>query len=618
MEGGGAEKLVCLLSVPGKERAGDGRRHVVVSKMPGHQVKRVEDGAILSGVAGPDEPQIVAKRTQWRSLGFIFVGPCVRSDFLLAEHDSGIAGEIQVFSTVPSGFTLPAPPLSSTMHDNPQKHPTKLSVFGLYTGEEVMSQAKEAISRRSAIKGVGAIGAGVALGSFVGSSSEEAKTPQTAAKPGDIADQIARLVADTPLVDSHEHLIEEKERLEKRVRCDDWAFLMSHYLDSDLLTAGMPPEDHRKLFAQDVCPLEKWKLLAPWWPAVRNTGYGQAVAIAISQLYGVDDLSEKTIARVQEKYEELRKPGFYRKVLTDTAHIHSCQVNCLSRPFMESQLPDLLLQDISFLGMHMGPDIESFAPPTGIEVKDLSDWHRVIDWWFDKYAEYAVAVKSQAAYRRDLDYEDVPAEKAAPVLRRHLNGEPVSNEDRKLLEDHLFWYAVRKATEKMLPVKLHTGYYAGQNYMPLGRVANNPASVSDLLRRSPDTTFVLMHIAYPCYEELISLAKHYTNAHIDMCWAWIINPAASVQFLKHFLVTAPANKVLTFGGDYIPVEPVVGHAAIARRGIARALTELVDEGWLSPSAAMDLIGPIMCGNGKRIFHLAEKIPRCQSAPWLKT
>ncbi len=480
-----------------------------------------------------------------------------------------------------------------------------------------MMEEKEKISRRLAIKGVGAIGAGVALGSIVASKPGRAGAEATAAGPKTVAADIARRVAETPLVDSHEHIIEENDRLEKKARCDDWALLMSHYLDSDLLTAGMPPKDHRRFLSPNVDPIEKWRLLAPWWPAVKNTGYGQAVAIAIRELYGVDELSDKSIPKVQQKYEELRKPGFYRKVLTEVARIHSCQVNCLSRPFMESQLPDLLLQDISFLGMHMGPDIRSFAPPTGIEVKDLSDWHSVIDWWFDKYADFAVAVKSQAAYSRDLDYEDVPAEKAAPVFKRQVNGEPVSNEDRKLLQDHLFWYCVRKATKHNLPVKLHTGYYAGQNYMPLGRLAQNPASVSELLRRAPDTAFILMHIAYPYYEDIISLAKHYTNAHIDMCWAWIINPAASVQFLKHYLVTAPANKILTFGGDYIPVEPVVGHAEMARHGIARALTDLVDEGWLTPSAAVELVEPILCGNGKRIFRLDEKIARCQNAPWLQ-
>ena len=45
--------------------------------------------------------------------------------------------------------------------------------------------------------------------------------------------------------------------------------------------------------------------------------------------------------------------------------------------------------------------------------------------------------------------------------------------------------------------------------------------------------------------------------------------------MKKYLLTAPSNKLLTFGGDYIPVEPVIGHAAIARRGLTHALGELV-------------------------------------------
>jgi hypothetical protein len=45
---------------------------------------------------------------------------------------------------------------------------------------------------------------------------------------------------------------------------------------------------------------------------------------------------------------------------------------------------------------------------------------------------------------------------------------------------------------------------------------------------------------------------------------------------------------------------------IARRGIALALSELVEEGWLKLSDAMDLIDPIMHGNARTIFNLAEK------------
>ena len=100
-----------------------------------------------------------------------------------------------------------------------------------------------------------------------------------------------------------------------------------------------------------------------------------------------------------------------------------------------------------------------------------------------------------------------------------------------------------------------------------------------------------------------------------MCWAWLMNPLASKDFLKKYLVTAPANKILTFGGDYIPVEPVLGHAAITRKGIAQALTELVQEGWLSRKSSLELIDPIMHDNACTLFRLPQKMKILQKVKW---
>jgi len=478
--------------------------------------------------------------------------------------------------------------------------------------------AQTGISRRTVIKGIGAVGAAtIAAGCATGRGRISIGAPR--AKPGDYADQLKRRVAETLLVDSHEHLNDESNRLKESApgsqnRAADWSNLFGHYLDSDIISAGMPKKDHDDFFSPKLDPEQKWRLFEPIWPAVKNTGYGQAVAIAIRELYGIDEVSAKTVRRIAEQYRQWLKPGCYRKALVEVARLDSCQVN--AGPYHESNMPDLLLQDISFLGMHMGPDIKGYAPPTGITVKELADWHKVIDWWFDKYSRYAVAVKSQAAYSRDLDFDDVKAEDAAPVFKRVAAKEPVSPQDMKRLEDHLFWYCVGKATENNLPVKLHTGYYAGQNRMPLARVAKNPGSVCDVVRRSPNTKFVLMHICWPYYEDMIAIAKQYTNTHLDMCWAWIMGPVTSTEFLKHYLTSAPANKLLTFGGDYRPFEPAVGHAFIARHGIARALIELVDEGWLTTDTALELVEPIMCGNGRRLFRLEEKKAACRKAPWV--
>ncbi len=476
---------------------------------------------------------------------------------------------------------------------------------------------KRRCSRRGALKNLGGIGAAAA---FAGLSPPREDPPAGpgagGAGPASAHEEIAERVRATPLVDTHEHLPDEEERLRGDVICcDDWSLLLSHYLDSDLAVAGLPPATRDVLFSRGPDPLEKWRMLAPFWPAVKNTGYGRAVRIALRELYGIADLSEPAIPALQEAYEALRQPGMYRKVLVEAAGIESCQVNYLWRPFRESSQPLLLMQDISFLGMHLDPEIETFAGPAGKEVRDLADWHGVIDWWFETYAPYAVAVKSQGAYRRGLDYEDVPPERAEPLFRRMLAGEALAAAEQKDLEDHLFWYCVRCATEHRLPVKLHLGYYAGENYMPVGRVAENVAQASDLCRRSPDTRFVFMHIAYPCWQDLMAVAKHYASAYVDMCWAWIIDPASSKEFLKRFLVTAPANKVLPFGGDYIPVEPVVGHARLARHGVARALWELVEEGWLEARDALDLVEPILRGNARALFRLDEKEKNLAAAPW---
>lgn len=467
-------------------------------------------------------------------------------------------------------------------------------------------------SRRHALQSVGTLGAAA----FLPAASHASADPASVPGAGRSHPAILERVFQTKLIDTHEHLHEEDVRLAAKppgIKCDDWSLLLSHYLDSDLRVAGMPKDAFQQFFSRETAPLDKWRLLEPVWAAVKNTGYARAVRIAIQRLYDVDDLSADTVRTVQAGYEATCKPGFYRQILCERANIESCQVN--AGPFRQSAMPTLLMQDISLVGMFAGPDFDGYAKPAGITVHTLGDWYRVIDWWFDKYGRYAVAVKSQNAYARDIDYQKVPAEKVEGVFKRALARERLSGADRKDLEDHLFWYAVGRATHHRLPVKLHTGYYAGDNRMPLSRIGRNPGSATDLCGLSPETCFVFMHIGYPYYEEMIALAKHYTNACIDMCWSWIINPVAAKDFLKKYLVTAPASKILTFGGDYTVVEPVLGHATIARQGIALALSELVEEGWLGLRDAMELIDPIMHGNARRIFNLEEKTRVLADVKW---
>jgi len=480
---------------------------------------------------------------------------------------------------------------------------------------------RDFVSRRTALKGLGglgAIGATAFLTGTTAANNEQASSPFSVGYlPRGVNKQIFDKVFATPFIDTHEHLPAESYRTGDNIRkyeVDDWTYIFKHYLNSDMLSAGMPKNILNKFFSNMSDPVEKWRLLEPYWPAIKTTGYGLAVRIAMSRLYGVDDLSANSVEKVKASYEKTRQPGFYKRILCDLAKIESCQVNSNARPFEESPTPALLMQDISIKGI-IEMDFKSYTGPTGIKLKTLDDWHSVCDWWFDKYAKYAVAAKSQNAYNRDINYDKVDAGTAESLFKKKLDRQPLAPAEQKAIEDHLFWYAVEKATQNNLPVKLHTGYYFYINHMPLSQLMNNPGAASILCEKSSKTRFVFMHICYPYYEPMIALAKHFTNAYVDMCWSWIINPVGAKDFLKKFLVTAPANKILTFGGDYVPVEPVLGHATIARRGIALALSELVDEGWLDIDDALRLTDTIMHENARKIFDLDNKTKLLEQVKW---
>jgi uncharacterized protein len=406
--------------------------------------------------------------------------------------------------------------------------------------------------------------------------------------------------------DTHEHLEEEPTRL---AEAWDWTILVSHYADHDFLAAGMPRETYDRFQTPGDDPRAKWDLLAPYWPHVKHTGYCQAARISMRDLFGIEELSAETVETLEERMRALARPGFYQTVLKDKSRIRNSQVNALEAVVFRTQTDEsLFTQDISAVDLMRAENLDTRREETGLPINTFLDYLEVLEATFERYGPRAVAIKNQCAYWRRLDFNDVPVTEAAAQFERRLRGEKLYSAEKKVVEDCVMNRCITLAARHGLPVKLHTGYYAGTGSMPLDRVGRNLADLCPVVQRHPEAKFVLMHIAYPYQDQIIAMAKHYANVYVDMCWAWIINPAASVRFVKEFLMAAPANKLLGFGGDYIPVEPVYGHARIARRGIAQALSELVTEGWLTEDEAVPLVHRILHDNAQALFPRLASLP----------
>jgi len=419
-------------------------------------------------------------------------------------------------------------------------------------------------------------------------------------------ERILEKIQETQFIDTHEHFIDETERLnclKPFIQCDDWTTIFGHYSKFDFVSAGMPKRDVDSYTSSEIHPIEKWKIIEPYWHKVKYTGYGQVIQNTIKELYNIPQLAQENIPELEEKYQAYRKKGFYKETLKK-ANVTSCIVNPPGRPFKETELPEILLQDINALGL-IRINVEQYNESILPKVSDLNDWLHIIDWWFEKYSNSAAGVKIGNAYFRRLDFEKTDFEKAAPLFQDKLSGIKLSESEEKQIQDYIFWYVVDQATQKGLPIKLHTGYQAMNNMMNLENVMYNPADCANLCRLSPDSRFIFFHISYPYYEPMISLAKHYNNAFIDMCWSWSINPVASIDFLKKYIVTAPINKLLVFGGDDLYIENLIGHSILARKGIAHSLSDLIKDNWISEGDSSEIAEKIMFKNAAEVYGIGE-------------
>jgi len=408
------------------------------------------------------------------------------------------------------------------------------------------------------------------------------------------------------IVDTHEHLETEAQRLARKPDLKPFLYI---YTLSELVSAGMPMKDAEE-FNGEVPVDRQWKMVRDWWRFARNTPAGIASRLALREFYGVDDLRDSTIGPLVKAMQKAVRPGFYRFALRETAGIECSMIN-LTEPVqgelcMVSADPDLLLYDISVAPL-LADDLklEPYEKAAGISCSGLSDWKRIIDRQFERWGSRATAIKNQCAYWRTLKFENVKEEEAAPLFEKWLlRKEEVTPAERRAVQDWTFHHCIRRATDLDLPVKIHTGYHAWNNYSDPSWF--QPKDLARLFRRYPRTRFDLFHIGYPEHRDVVALAKHYANVWVDLCWAWLLDTAATLKFVRQCVGAIPLNKVFGFGGDTGFPDYAFGHARMARDGIGLALTQLMHEGRLTRDDARQIARAWLRDNAMEMFRIEER------------
>ncbi|MGH9626810.1 MAG: hypothetical protein ACRD7E_00375, partial [Bryobacteraceae bacterium] len=162
------------------------------------------------------------------------------------------------------------------------------------------------ISRRALLAGVPALAAA------------QRRSPSTPSKP--LRARLRSAFDQLELFDSHEHFWDERERTSGPL---DFFSLANDYVISDVISAGLTPEAGRVVRNIDAPAAERWAAFEPYWSYARYTGYGQALRLAVRELFGVNVIDERTLPKINAALQETNRPGVHERILR-RARISGC------------------------------------------------------------------------------------------------------------------------------------------------------------------------------------------------------------------------------------------------------------------------------------------------------
>ncbi len=418
------------------------------------------------------------------------------------------------------------------------------------------------------------------------------------------------------IIDTHEHLPSEKQRIGKQVDVLDEFFI--HYTSSDLISAGMSEEELLYIRDKSVPLDERWKVFEPWWQCIRNTGYSKCIEIAARDLYGVDGINKNTYKQLQTRLTEHNKPGLYRWVLKEKAGIEISVLDELTgRIDVDREFFAPVLNISEFINLTNQYEIDAYTGKFSTRISCFSDFVDLLKKRLTLLENTIAGIKIALAYSRPLFFEKRSYAEAEESFNqiyktRTFHRETVDDEKgySKMvtdspgtealmpMQDYLVHLAIREAMKRGMPIQIHTGLHEGN-----GNILTNsdPMQLVNLFLMYPDAKFDVFHGSWPYCGQLGSLAKIFSNVYLDMSWMHIISPYRSRTALAEWLEEVPVNKILGFGGDYLAVEGSYGHSVIARDNIVKVLTEKVEDGDYSLDNAKRYASMMLRDNANHLF-----------------
>ncbi len=410
------------------------------------------------------------------------------------------------------------------------------------------------------------------------------------------------------IFDTHEHLPPYEDLRDKDT--DILKEYMTQYVSTDMISAGLPVKELEKLFNTSIPLMDRWKIAEKYWDICRYTGHGRALELSVKELYGIDRINRETIEELNTQFRKSLEPGHYKKVLKEKSKIRisindrfeNQSLDCDKEYFKSACRLD------HFIAPSTKASLAQVKDEGELMVSSFDNWLLSCEKAFNKaFEKGAVCIKFDHAYNRTLRHDFVTRQEAEKGFHHIFDTDSqfewrpqVRLNRSKAFEDYMVHFILSLANESGRIIQIHTGGVWGQNGNNVDNA--NPIHLNNLFLRYPNVKFDIFHIGYPFQHILGALAKSFPNVYIDMCWAHIISPIASINALREWIDSVPLNKISAFGGDYCIIDAVAGHQKIARENVSRALSEAISDGVFDINEAKKIGKMLLHDNPSELFE----------------
>jgi hypothetical protein len=410
------------------------------------------------------------------------------------------------------------------------------------------------------------------------------------------------------IFDTHEHLPPYEDVRDKNT--DILKEYMAQYVSTDMISAGLPVKELEKLFNTSIPLMDRWKIAERYWDICRYTGHGRALNLSVKELYGIDQINRETIEELNVQFQKSLEPGHYKKVLKELSKIRisindrneNQSLECDKEYFKSSCRLDHFTAPSTKVSLALVKDEGELM------VSSFDNWLLSCEKAFSKaFEKGAVCIKMDHAYSRTLRHDLVTRHEAERGFHHIFDTDSqyewrpqVQLNRSKAFEDYMVHFILSLANESCRIMQIHTGGVWGQNGNNVDNA--NPIHLNNLFLRYPNVKFDIFHIGYPFQHILGALAKSFPNVYIDMCWAHIISPTASVNALREWIDSVPLNKISAFGGDYCIIDAIVGHQKIARENVCKALSGAIIDGVFDINEAKKIGKMLLHDNPSELFE----------------